>query len=57
MQVQNALTGKSSFLLYALFIFNVPDGWLQPEIAYVLGIKVIAENGNQKVRDIRFETK
>jgi hypothetical protein len=36
--------------------FNVPNGWLQPGVEYVLDIKVIAENGNQTVRDIRFVT-
>jgi hypothetical protein len=36
--------------------FNVPNAWLQPGVEYVLDIKVIAENGNQTVRDIRFVT-
>lgn len=36
--------------------FNVPNGWLQAGVEYVLDIKVIAENGNQTVRDIRFVT-
>jgi hypothetical protein len=36
--------------------FFVPNGWLQTGTEYVLDIKVIAENGNQTVRDIRFVT-
>jgi hypothetical protein len=36
--------------------FGVPNNWLKPGIEYVLDIKVIAENGNQTVRDIRFMT-
>ncbi|OEU84874.1 MAG: hypothetical protein BA865_12300 [Desulfobacterales bacterium S5133MH4] len=36
--------------------FEVPNKWLQPGIEYTLDIKVIAENGNQTVRDNRFMT-
>ena len=36
--------------------FEVPNNWLKPGIEYVLDIKIIAENGNQTVRDIRFMT-
>lgn len=36
--------------------FDVPNEWLQPGVEYVLDIKVIADNGNQTVRDIHFIT-
>ncbi len=36
--------------------FTLPNDWLQPGILYTLDIKLIAENGNQTVRDLRFTT-
>ncbi len=34
--------------------FTLPNNWLQPGVIYTLDIKLIAENGNQTVRDLRF---
>ena len=36
--------------------FTLPNDWLQPGVIYTLDIKLIAENGNQTVRDVRFTT-
>jgi len=36
--------------------FTLPNDWLQPGVMYTLDIKLIAENGNQTVRDVRFTT-
>ncbi|MCI0541391.1 MAG: hypothetical protein L0Z50_39840, partial [Verrucomicrobiales bacterium] len=36
--------------------FTLPNDWLQPGVLYTLDIKLIAENGNQTVRDLRFTT-
>ncbi len=36
--------------------FTLPNDWLQPGVIYTLDIKLIAENGNQTVRDLRFTT-
>jgi hypothetical protein len=36
--------------------FTLPNDWLQPGVTYTLDIKLIAENGNQTVRDVRFTT-
>ena len=36
--------------------FTLPNDWLQPGVLYTLDIKLIAENGNQTVRDVRFTT-
>ncbi len=36
--------------------FTLPNDWLQPGVVYTLDIKLIAENGNQTVRDLRFTT-
>lgn len=37
-------------------MFEVPNNWLEPGTEYVFDIKAIAENGNQTVTDLRFET-
>lgn len=36
--------------------FRLPDAWLKPEVLYTLDVKLIAENGNVTVRDVRFVT-
>ena len=36
--------------------FTLPNDWLQPGVIYTLDIKLVAENGNQTVRDVRFTT-
>ena len=36
--------------------FTLPNDWLQPGVMYTLDIKLVAENGNQTVRDARFTT-
>ena len=36
--------------------FEVPNNWLQPGTVCVLDIKANAENGNQTVVDVEFET-
>jgi hypothetical protein len=36
--------------------FTLPNDWLQPGVIYTLDIKLIAENGNQTVRDVYFTT-
>ncbi len=36
--------------------FTLPNDWLQPGVIYTLDIKLVAANGNQTVRDVRFTT-
>jgi len=36
--------------------FNVPDGWLQSDMEYVLDIEAEGSNGNVTVTDLRFTT-
>ena len=36
--------------------FTLPNGWLKPDVLYTLDIKLIAENVNVTVRDVRFTT-
>lgn len=36
--------------------FEMPNNWLKPGVEYTMDIKIISENGNQTVRDVRFIT-